>query len=58
MSGVKLAIVSDIHANLEALDAVREDINGQAVDEIVCLGDIVATGPNPRECIDRVLAWP
>jgi predicted phosphodiesterase len=51
---VKRAIVSDIHANLEALDAVLRDIETQGVDQIYCLGDIVGYGPNPLECIDRV----
>jgi predicted phosphodiesterase len=51
---VKRAIVSDIHANLEALEAVLRDIETQGVDQIYCLGDIVGYGPNPLECIDRV----
>jgi predicted phosphodiesterase len=54
---VKRAIVSDIHANLEALEAVLADIEGQSVDSIYCLGDIVGYGPNPRECIDRVMGF-
>jgi len=54
---VKRAIVSDIHANLEALEAVLADIAGESVDSIYCLGDIVGYGPNPRECIDRVLSF-
>ena len=48
------AIFSDIHGNLDALEAVLADIKGQKIDEIYCLGDIVGYGPNPRECIDRV----
>lgn len=48
------AIISDIHGNLEALDAVLADIKQQGIQEIYCLGDIVGYGPNPRECIDRV----
>ncbi len=48
------AILSDIHGNLEALQAVLQDIQSQDVDEIYCLGDIVGYGPNPRECIDMV----
>ena len=47
------AILSDIHGNLEALEAVLEDISTQNVDEIFCLGDVIGYGPNPRECIDR-----
>ena len=50
------AIISDIHANLEALDAVLSDIRQQGISEIYCLGDIIGYGPNPCECIDRVMA--
>jgi diadenosine tetraphosphatase ApaH/serine/threonine PP2A family protein phosphatase len=52
---VKRAIISDIHGNLEALEAVLEDIRKQDLTEIYCLGDIIGYGPNPRECIDRVM---
>jgi predicted phosphodiesterase len=54
---VKRAIVSDIHGNLEALEAVLADIAEQGADSIYCLGDIVGYGPNPRECIDRVMTF-
>jgi len=54
---VKRAIVSDIHGNLEALEAVLADISHAGVDSIYCLGDIVGYGPNPRECIDRVISF-
>lgn len=49
------AIISDIHANLEALEAVLADIKSKGVKEIYCLGDIIGYGPNPRECIDLVM---
>ncbi|MDA1015123.1 MAG: metallophosphoesterase family protein [Planctomycetota bacterium] len=49
------AIISDIHGNLEALESVLADIKSRNIDEIYCLGDIVGYGPNPRECIDRVM---
>lgn len=49
------AIISDIHGNLEALEAVLADIRSQNVSEIYCLGDIIGYGPNPRECIDLVM---
>ncbi len=52
---MRFAAISDIHGNLEALDAVLADIRRQGVDEIVCLGDIVGFGPNPCECVDRVM---
>src|SRR3954470_20896544 len=52
--GVK-AIISDIHSNLEALQAVLRDIDKQSVSEIYCLGDVIGYGPNPRECLDLVM---
>ena len=52
---MRTAIVSDIHGNLEALRAVLSDIESQRVDRIVCLGDIIGYGPNPRECLDLVM---
>ncbi|MGD0093318.1 MAG: metallophosphoesterase family protein [Planctomycetota bacterium] len=50
------AIISDVHSNLIALEAVLADIQQQHVDGIVCLGDICGYGPQPTECIDRVRA--
>lgn len=50
------AIISDIHGNLEALEAVLADIKQQDIQEVYCLGDIVGYGPNPRECIDLVMS--
>jgi predicted phosphodiesterase len=49
------AIISDIHGNLEGLEAVLADIKSKGIKEIYCLGDIVGYGPNPRECIDLVM---
>jgi len=50
------AIISDIHGNLEALLAVLADIKQQEeISEIFCLGDVVGYGPNPRECLDKVM---
>jgi predicted phosphodiesterase len=54
---MRRAILSDIHGNLEALEAVLADVAAQQVEEIYCLGDIVGYGPNPRECIDRVMQF-
>ena len=51
---MKRAIISDVHGNLEALRAVLEDIDGQHVDAIYCLGDVVGYGPNPCECVELV----
>jgi len=52
---VRRALISDIHGNLEALEVVLADIEAQGIEEIFCLGDIIGYGPNPRECIDRVM---
>jgi predicted phosphodiesterase len=49
------ALISDIHGNLEALEAVLADIRSKEIQEIFCLGDIVGYGPNPCECIDLVM---
>lgn len=51
---MKIAFISDIHANLEALESVLADIGQQKVNEIVCLGDIVGYGANPNECAEIV----
>jgi len=52
---VRQALISDIHGNLEALNAVMADIAQQKIDRIVCLGDIVGYGPNPCQCLDIVI---
>jgi predicted phosphodiesterase len=48
---VKLALISDVHANLEALQATLADIALRQVGRIVCLGDIVGYNTSPAECI-------
>ncbi|GIW87785.1 MAG: phosphoesterase [Isosphaeraceae bacterium] len=52
---MRRALISDIHANLEALEVVLADIQQQGIREILCLGDVIGYGPNPRECIDLVM---
>jgi protein phosphatase len=49
---MKIAVMSDIHGNIPALEAVLRDIEGQAVDEILCLGDLVGKGPDSPETVD------
>lgn len=51
---LRYAIISDIHSNLEALQAVLKKIDEEKIDKIVCLGDIVGYGPNPNECIELI----
>ncbi|MDF2594948.1 MAG: phosphodiesterase, family [Clostridia bacterium] len=50
----RIAIISDIHANIEALDAVLEHIKGQKCEAIFCTGDLVGYGPRPNEVIDKI----
>jgi diadenosine tetraphosphatase ApaH/serine/threonine PP2A family protein phosphatase len=51
---VRIAVFSDIHANLHALEAVLAEIDREPVDELWCLGDLVGYGPRPNECVDLV----
>jgi diadenosine tetraphosphatase ApaH/serine/threonine PP2A family protein phosphatase len=51
---MRIAILADIHSNLEALDRALENIHEKAVDRVVCLGDIVGYGASPNECISRI----
>ena len=45
---MKVAIFSDIHGNLEALEAILEDIKKNQFDEVICLGDVIGIGPSPK----------
>jgi putative phosphoesterase len=52
---VKLALISDLHGNLEALDAVLRDIDrASPAAKLVCAGDVVGYGPDPEACIARL----
>ena len=51
---MRCAIISDIHANLEAFEAVLAKIDYFGVDQIVCLGDLVGYYANPNECVDLI----
>lgn len=57
---MKLAIVSDVHGNLVALEAVIADLERVAPDLVVHGGDLAFNGPRPAECVDRIreLGWP
>jgi diadenosine tetraphosphatase ApaH/serine/threonine PP2A family protein phosphatase len=57
---VPTAVISDIHANAEALRQVLADIDRRGITRILCLGDIVGYGPEPLACVDMVrerCAW-
>jgi diadenosine tetraphosphatase ApaH/serine/threonine PP2A family protein phosphatase len=51
---MRVAAISDIHANLAALEAVLEAVEAAVVEEIWCLGDVVGYGAEPDECADLV----
>ncbi len=57
---MRLAILSDIHGNLVGLEAVLSDLRRRRVEQILCLGDVAATGPQPCEVIEilRGKKWP
>lgn len=50
----RIAIISDIHGNLEALKSVLEDIKDRNIDRIFCLGDIIAKGTHQQKCVDLI----
>ena len=51
---MKIGVISDIHGNLEALQAVLEDIKEQGCEKIFMLGDYAMAGPNPKETVDKI----
>ena len=51
---MKIAVISDIHANLIALEKALEDIKSQNCDKIFCLGDLALAGAQPNETIEFV----
>ena len=51
---MRVAVISDIHGNLHALEAVLASIDEDVPDEIWCLGDLVGYGPQPNRCCELV----
>lgn len=51
---MRIAVLSDIHGNAEALDAVLHAVDAEDAECIVCLGDLVGYGPEPDECVRRI----
>lgn len=52
---MRLGVLSDIHANLPALEAALDFLKGAQVDKTICLGDLVGYGPHPREVVELVM---
>ncbi len=51
---MRIAVISDVHANLPALRAVLDDVAAIGCDEMWCVGDIVGRGPHPNEVVDLI----
>lgn len=51
---MRIGIISDVHANLEALEACLEALDAQQIDYLACLGDVVGYGAEPNECCQRI----
>jgi len=51
----RIAVFSDIHGNYHALEAIIKDIKINNIDEVICLGDTIAIGPRPKECLDLII---
>jgi predicted phosphodiesterase len=51
---MRVAVISDVHANYHALEAVLAEIESESVDAVWCLGDTVGYGPLPNECCEQV----
>lgn len=49
----RIAVISDIHGNLTAFEAVLEDISDRGISRILCLGDLIGKGPQSSDCVDR-----
>lgn len=55
---MRYLVISDVHGNLAALDAVLADVGMETIDQVWCLGDVVGYGPCPNKCIDRLRDFP
>src|SRR5262245_5697285 len=53
-TALKIGLISDVHADLQALDRVLEDLEAMKVDAILCAGDVVGYGPSPAETVARL----
>src|SRR4051794_12052737 len=51
---MRYGVISDVHSNLHALEAVLGALERERVDQIICAGDLVGYGPRPNECVERI----
>lgn len=54
---MEIAVISDIHSNLPALEAVKAEVESRNPDSVVCLGDVIGYNPWPAECVEIVRDW-
>lgn len=52
---MRIGIFSDVHSNIEALEVVLQALQYENIDYTVCLGDLVGYGPNPNQCVEKVM---
>ena len=52
---MKIGIITDIHSNTIALNAVLKEFEKKQVDKIICCGDIIGIGPNPEETVQKLI---
>lgn len=52
---MKIAVFTDIHGNLPALEEIIKDIKKENFDKVICLGDVIGIGPKPKECLDLIM---
>jgi len=57
---VRVGVIADIHANAVAFDTVVDALDRERLDTVLCLGDVALSGPQPRECLERLQerGWP
>jgi predicted phosphodiesterase len=53
-AGARYGVIADVHANMEALEAVMAFLSKQNLTKVVCLGDIVGYNASPRECVKLI----
>lgn len=53
---MKFGVISDVHANLPALQAVLNEFMARQVDRVICLGDMIGIGPHPDACVNTIMA--
>ena len=53
---MRVAVLSDIHGNVQAMEAVMTDVVNQGCEHVLCLGDLALAGPQPKEVMDYIMA--